>query len=317
MVAEVSPVQAATLQADGGVEPAAKPKSAAEERLAEFALALLTTGTFATGGAIVLFWVIDAIFWHVLVPQNPQALNPVLTLAPPSAAHWFGTDDLGRDVFARMLAGAASVLTVAPAATLLGLVGGTLIGLCTGYYRGLIDEVVMRVMDAVLAFPLIVIAVLVLAVLGPSVINVILVIGFVFMPLRRAHRARRRARRTRARICRGGAAARQLRPLHHVRRDPAEHHRRRSRSRSRSASATPSSPRRRSPSSRSACSSLRRTGACPSASAAPPASRALGRAVPGGGPRDAHHCRQPGGGRPAAGAPGMTVAATPCWRSRA
>ncbi len=174
-------MQPAILQADGSVEPAERPKSTAE-RLAELARALVTTGTFATGGAIVLFWIIDAIFWPLLVPQNPQALNPVLTLAPPSAAHWFGTDDLGRDVFARTLAGAASVLTVAPAGTLLGLGGGTLIGLCTGYFRGATDEVVMRVVDAVLAFPLIVIAVLVLAVLGPSVINVILVIGFVFMP---------------------------------------------------------------------------------------------------------------------------------------
>ena len=180
-MAEGSPVPAATFPTDGGIEPAAKPRSRAEQ-FREFARALLTTGTFATGGAIVLFWIIDAIFWPLLVPQNPQALNPVLTLVPPSAAHWFGTDDLGRDVFARTLAGAASVLTVAPAGTLLGLAGGTLIGLCTGYFRGATDEVVMRVVDAVLAFPLIVIAVLVLAVLGPSVINVILVIGFVFMP---------------------------------------------------------------------------------------------------------------------------------------
>lgn len=181
MATENGAVRVLTRAGKAEDEPAARPKSAAA-RFAELAAALLTTGTFAVGGAILLFWIIDAIFWPAIVPQNPQALNPVLTLAPPSAAHWFGTDELGRDVFSRTLAGAASVLTVAPAGTLLGLAGGTLIGLCTGYFRGATDEIVMRVVDAVLAFPLIVIAVLVLAVLGPSVVNVILVIGFVFMP---------------------------------------------------------------------------------------------------------------------------------------
>lgn len=146
-------------------------------------LALLQSKTFLVGALIVLFWVVDAVFWPVIVPQNPQALNPTATLAPPSAAHWFGTDDLGRDVLSRTLAGAASVLTVAPASTALGLLGGIVVGLIGGYYRGVVDDVLMRVVDALLAFPLIVIAVLVLAVLGPSILNVILVIGFVFTPI--------------------------------------------------------------------------------------------------------------------------------------
>ena len=151
-------------------------------RVARTLRALLRAGTFVVGAAILLFWIGDALIWPVLLPQDPQALNPFTTLQAPSAAHWFGTDDLGRDVFARTLAGAASVLSVAPAGTALGLFGGILIGLCTGYFRGLTDEIVMRIVDAVLAFPLIVIAVLVLAMLGPSVLNVVLVIGFVFMP---------------------------------------------------------------------------------------------------------------------------------------
>ncbi|MGH7118609.1 MAG: ABC transporter permease [Acetobacteraceae bacterium] len=156
---------------------------AARSRRSGRLLALLQSTTFLIGTAIVLFWVVDAVFWPAIVPQNPQALNPTATLAPPSAAHWFGTDDLGRDVLSRTLAGAASVLTVAPAATALGLLGGIVVGLIGGYYRGVVDDVLMRVVDALLAFPLIVIAVLVLAVLGPSVLNVILVIGFVFTPI--------------------------------------------------------------------------------------------------------------------------------------
>jgi peptide/nickel transport system permease protein len=153
------------------------------QRIRGHARSLLRSKTFVVGGVIVLFWIVDALFWRHIVPHDPQALDPGLTLKGPSGSHWFGTDDLGRDMFSRVLAGAAPVLTVAPAATAIGVGAGTFIGLVTGYYRGLVDDVVMRLVDALLAFPLIVIAVLVLAVLGPSVANVILVIGIVFTPI--------------------------------------------------------------------------------------------------------------------------------------
>jgi peptide/nickel transport system permease protein len=81
------------------------------------------------------------------------------------------------------MAGASSVLLIAPAATGLGLVGGITLGLVTGYYRGIVDDVIMRLVDALLAFPLIIIALLVLSLLGHSVVNDILVIGIVFTPL--------------------------------------------------------------------------------------------------------------------------------------
>jgi peptide/nickel transport system permease protein len=151
--------------------------------MGELVRALLRSKTFVVGLAIFLFWVLDAIFWRAIVPQDPQAVDAAATLSGPSGAHWFGTDDTGRDVFSRVLAGASSVLTVAPAATALGLLGGIAVGLITGYYRGLVDDVVMRIVDALLAFPLIIVAVLVLAVLGPSVLNVIVVIGIAFTPV--------------------------------------------------------------------------------------------------------------------------------------
>lgn len=157
-------------------------EAAARGRRAEVIAGLIRSRTFVVGTVIVLFWILDAAFWPWLVPHNPQVLDPAATLQAPSLLHWFGTDDLGRDVFARTLAGATSVLTIAPAATALGIAGGILIGLCTGYLRGVVDDVAMRIVDALLAFPLIVIAILVLAVLGPSKLNVILVIGFVFTP---------------------------------------------------------------------------------------------------------------------------------------
>ena len=149
----------------------------------DLAFAAASSKTFLTGAAILVFWVFMALFWGVVAPYDPQAVDPTASLAPPSAEHWFGTDNLGRDVLSRVLAGASSVLTVAPLGTALGMVGGIAVGLITGYYRGRVDDVVMRVVDALLAFPLIIIAVLVLSVLGSSKVNVVLVIGVVFTPI--------------------------------------------------------------------------------------------------------------------------------------
>lgn len=152
-------------------------------RRAEILRALLRSKTFLVGLIMVLVWVISALFWRWITPDNPQAVDPAQTLASPSADHWFGTDNLGRDVFSRVIAGAAPVLTVAPLATLLGIAGGATLGLITGFYRGWVDDVVSRIIDALLAFPLIIMAVLVLASLGREARNVILVIGIIFTPL--------------------------------------------------------------------------------------------------------------------------------------
>jgi peptide/nickel transport system permease protein len=152
------------------------------QRAKALVLVLLGSWTFIVGAAILSFWIVDALIWPILVPYDPEALAGA-TLRAPSLAHWFGTDDLGRDVFSRVLAGAATTLTVAPAATALGVVGGILVGLFTGFYRGIADDIIMRIVDSLLAFPLIIIAVLVISILGPSVTNVILVIGIVFTPI--------------------------------------------------------------------------------------------------------------------------------------
>jgi peptide/nickel transport system permease protein len=164
-------------------EPAAMEQQDRSQNLRDLAVVAASSKTFIAGAAILLFWILMALFWGAVVPYGPQALDPTASLAPPSAEHWFGTDNLGRDVFSRVLAGASSVLTVAPLGTALGMLGGIAVGLVTGYYRGRVDDVIMRIVDALLAFPLIIIAVLVLSVLGPSKVNVILVIGVVFTPI--------------------------------------------------------------------------------------------------------------------------------------
>lgn len=152
------------------------------QRRAELRGALLHSKTFMVGMVILLFWVFSALTWRWIV-RDPQAVDPAATLAAPSTDHWFGTDNLGRDVLARVIAGAAPVLTIAPLATLLGIAGGATLGLVTGYYRGWVDDIFSRVVDALLAFPLIILAVLVLASLGRQPRNVILVIGIIFTPL--------------------------------------------------------------------------------------------------------------------------------------
>lgn len=139
--------------------------------------------TFVVGGAIVLFWAFCALFGTWLVPFDPYADDMLNSLAPPSAEHWFGTDQLGRDVFSRVIAGARDILTLAPLATLLSTVLGAALGLAMGYFGGWIDEVLSRVVDAVLALPTVIVALLALTALGASNTTVLLVIGFTFAPI--------------------------------------------------------------------------------------------------------------------------------------
>ncbi len=155
--------------------------------------ALLRSRTLQTGAAILLFWIVCALFGQHLTPRDPYADDLLATLSPPSLQHWFGTDQLGRDVFSRVIIGARDILIVAPLATLLGTVLGTILGLVIGYFRGPLDDVVSRVIEALQALPLVIVALLALAAVGTSNATVVCVIGFVFTPHHRAHRARRDA----------------------------------------------------------------------------------------------------------------------------
>ena len=143
---------------------------------------LVRSKTFLAGAFMVLFWVFWAIVSSRLTPFDPLAQSPDV-LKGPSGSHWFGTDQLGRDVLSRVLAGASATLQVAPLATLLGIAGGTTIGLVSGYFLGFVDDAISRLVDAVLALPLIVIAVTALVALGSSRLTLIVVIGVVFTPI--------------------------------------------------------------------------------------------------------------------------------------
>jgi peptide/nickel transport system permease protein len=141
---------------------------------------LLRSAAFIVGAVLFLWWVFCAIFGYAIAPFNPVNGDLVQFNLAPSAAHWFGTDSLGRDVFSRVLAGARDILIVASLATVLGTVLGTAIGLVQGYFRGAIDNVVGRLVDAVLAIPIVITAFLFVVAIGTSTVTLIIVIGLVF-----------------------------------------------------------------------------------------------------------------------------------------
>jgi len=150
----------------------------------ERARVLLRSPSFLLGAGVILFWVACALLGDRITPFDPLFDQTPDISVPPSSEHWFGTDRLGRDVFSRVLAGSRDILLVAPLATVLATILGTALGLITGYFRGIADDTISRVIDAVLAIPLIVLAVTVVAALGSrSTWAVTVVIAVVFAPI--------------------------------------------------------------------------------------------------------------------------------------
>jgi peptide/nickel transport system permease protein len=123
-----------------------------------------------------------ALFAELLATHDPVRTDPSQTLRPPSSAHWLGTDYLGRDIYSRIVHGARISLAVGIASTLLGSVLGGVVGLLSGYVGGMTDLVTQRVMDIMQGLPLLVLALVMSAALGPSVTNVIIAISVPIIP---------------------------------------------------------------------------------------------------------------------------------------
>jgi len=134
------------------------------------------------GAAIVLGMVVLILAGASLSPYSATAFNPMHSLEAPSLAFPFGTDEFGRDVFSRVLAGARPTLLLAVGAAALGVALGTVTGLTAGYRQGPVDETIMRFMDALMSFPGLILAMLVVVMLGPAPINVVAAIALVFWP---------------------------------------------------------------------------------------------------------------------------------------
>ncbi|MDX6377231.1 MAG: peptide/nickel transport system permease protein [Gaiellaceae bacterium] len=149
----------------------------------ETLLQILRSKTVWVGLVIVGIWVVCAVLGSRLAPNDPFKTDPVGKHKGPSGDHFFGTDLLGRDIFSRVIVGARDILTVAPLATLLGTLLGTALGLAMGYFRGIVDDILSRIVEAVLALPLVIVAITALAATGTSTATLVLVIGVVFAPI--------------------------------------------------------------------------------------------------------------------------------------
>ncbi|HUN50047.1 MAG TPA: ABC transporter permease [Candidatus Sulfotelmatobacter sp.] len=134
------------------------------------------------GAAIMAVFVFAAVFAGFIAPYDPLAVNASLSLAHPSAAHWMGADSFGRDVYSRIVYGARISLAVGIGSTLLGAGIGVAIGLASGYLAGWVDLVVQRLIDILQALPLLVLALVMSAALGPSLKNTVLAIAIPLIP---------------------------------------------------------------------------------------------------------------------------------------
>jgi len=137
----------------------------------------------ALGTTIVLFFIILALVAPVFVPyqENEQIYQDARQ--PPSWKHWFGTDNLGRDVFSRVMLGTRSVLLLSGVGSFIAVFLGTILGLLSGYYGDWFDVVLTRIFDALLAIPALLLALLLLGVIGPALINVLIVLVILYTPI--------------------------------------------------------------------------------------------------------------------------------------
>lgn len=145
-----------------------------------FVRAMASSPGIPVGGGVLLFFLLVALIGPAVAP-DPFAQSVMNRLQPPSADHWFGTDEFGRDLFARMVTGTRTTLMVGALVALLAGITGVLTGLISGYYRRL-DNLIMRIMDGLLAFPSVVLALGLVAALGPHVSNTIIALAVVYTP---------------------------------------------------------------------------------------------------------------------------------------
>jgi peptide/nickel transport system permease protein len=163
--------------------PATTGLSRARPRWRETLGLLVGNRTAAVAGLVLLGIVLVAVFDEALAPSGPNEVSVADRLQPPSPAHPFGTDDLGRDILSRVILGAGVSLRVGFLAVGIALVVGSVVGLVAGYYGRWLDDVLMRLMDVLFAFPAVLLAIAVLAVRGPGAGNTALAIGIVYVPI--------------------------------------------------------------------------------------------------------------------------------------
>ena len=139
-------------------------------------------GLFTAGTLLVSLVLLSALFAPIVAPYSPYDLDVSQMLLGPSRAHWLGTDEVGRDVLSRTIFAARISVEVALVAVAVGLIGGAVIGIIAAYAGGLADLLLMRCMELLFSFPAILLAVVLMASLGTSVLNAMIAIGIIFIP---------------------------------------------------------------------------------------------------------------------------------------
>ncbi len=143
---------------------------------------ILNSRVAVIGLIIIVFWVLVAITAPLIAPHDPLDQDSNAINQKSSDHYLLGTDYLGRDILSRLIYGTRTILILAPASVLASVAVGTVLGLVGGYFGGLVDEIVMRLLDAIMAFPTILLYLIIIAAIGPSALNVVIAITFVGTP---------------------------------------------------------------------------------------------------------------------------------------
>ncbi|MHB8062233.1 MAG: nickel transporter permease [Ruminiclostridium sp.] len=153
-----------------------------ESQLKEMWEALRENTAAVVGLCIIVFLLLVAILGSVIMPYDPNLSDMTKSFLQPNAQHWFGTDQLGRDIFSRIIAGTRISLTVGLSAVAIALTIGVVLGSIAGYFGGKLDTIIMRIMDMMLSIPSILLAIAFMAALGKGIDKAVIAIGLVSIP---------------------------------------------------------------------------------------------------------------------------------------
>lgn len=170
-----------TKQATAGAV-AAEELPKAQNPTVQFIKKFLRRKTAVAGLAFIIFILILAVIGPSITPYDPNAYDYSAILASPSPAHIWGTDEFGRDVFSRIIAGTQLSLGTALTASVLGTAGGVVLGLIAGFFGGIIDSIIMRICDVMFAFPSILLAIAIVAIIGPGITNIMIGLAVFTVP---------------------------------------------------------------------------------------------------------------------------------------
>lgn len=170
-----------TKQATAGTV-AAEELPKAQNPTVQFIKKFLRRKTAVAGLAFIIFILILAVIGPSITPYDPNAYDYSAILASPSPTHIWGTDEFGRDVFSRIIAGTQLSLGTALTASVLGTAGGVVLGLIAGFFGGIIDSIIMRICDVMFAFPSILLAIAIVAIIGPGITNIMIGLAVFTVP---------------------------------------------------------------------------------------------------------------------------------------